>query len=30
MDHLEHYREHGYAVVKGVFDRREVGELSAA
>ena len=30
MDHLEHYREHGYAVVKGVFDRREVGELSLA
>jgi ectoine hydroxylase-related dioxygenase (phytanoyl-CoA dioxygenase family) len=30
MDHLEHYHEHGYAVVKGVFDRREVGELSLA
>jgi ectoine hydroxylase-related dioxygenase (phytanoyl-CoA dioxygenase family) len=30
MDHLEHYREHGYAVVKGVFDRHEVGELAVA
>jgi ectoine hydroxylase-related dioxygenase (phytanoyl-CoA dioxygenase family) len=30
MDHLEHYREHGYAVVKGVFDRREVEELAVA
>jgi ectoine hydroxylase-related dioxygenase (phytanoyl-CoA dioxygenase family) len=30
MNHLEHYREHGYAVVKGVFDRREVEELSQA
>jgi ectoine hydroxylase-related dioxygenase (phytanoyl-CoA dioxygenase family) len=29
-DHLEHYREHGYAVVKSVFDRREVGELASA
>jgi ectoine hydroxylase-related dioxygenase (phytanoyl-CoA dioxygenase family) len=29
-DHLEHYREHGYAVVKGVFDRQEVGELALA
>ncbi len=29
-DHLEHYREHGYAIVKGVFDRREVGELALA
>jgi ectoine hydroxylase-related dioxygenase (phytanoyl-CoA dioxygenase family) len=30
MDHLEHYREHGYAVVKGVLDRREVEELALA
>jgi ectoine hydroxylase-related dioxygenase (phytanoyl-CoA dioxygenase family) len=29
-DHLEHYREHGYAIVKGVFDRHEVGELADA
>jgi ectoine hydroxylase-related dioxygenase (phytanoyl-CoA dioxygenase family) len=29
-DHLEHYREHGYAIVKGVFDRQEVGELALA
>jgi ectoine hydroxylase-related dioxygenase (phytanoyl-CoA dioxygenase family) len=29
-DHLEHYHEHGYAVVRGVFDRHEVGELAAA
>lgn len=30
MDYLEHYREHGYAIVKGVLDRREVEELSLA
>ncbi|MGH6919957.1 MAG: phytanoyl-CoA dioxygenase family protein [Geminicoccaceae bacterium] len=29
-DHLEHYREHGYAVVKGVLNRQEVEELSLA
>ena len=29
-DHLEHYREHGYAVVRGVFDRREVADMAEA
>ncbi|MEM7025024.1 MAG: phytanoyl-CoA dioxygenase family protein [Pseudomonadota bacterium] len=29
-DYLEHYREHGYAVVKGVFDRREIAEIAEA
>jgi ectoine hydroxylase-related dioxygenase (phytanoyl-CoA dioxygenase family) len=29
-DHLAHYHEHGYAVVKGVFDPDEVAELAAA
>lgn len=29
-DHLAHYREHGYAVVKGVFDPHEVEELARA
>jgi ectoine hydroxylase-related dioxygenase (phytanoyl-CoA dioxygenase family) len=29
-DHLEHYREHGYAIVKGVFDRHEVEQLARA
>jgi hypothetical protein len=27
-DHLAHYHEHGYAVVRGVFDRHEVAELA--
>jgi len=30
MDYLTHYREFGYAVVKGVFDPSEVAELAAA
>ena len=29
-DHLEHYREFGYAVVRGVFGADEVAELAAA
>jgi ectoine hydroxylase-related dioxygenase (phytanoyl-CoA dioxygenase family) len=29
-DYLAHYREHGYAVVPGVFAAAEVGELAAA
>jgi ectoine hydroxylase-related dioxygenase (phytanoyl-CoA dioxygenase family) len=29
-DHLAHYHEHGYAVVRGVFDRHEVAELAEA
>ncbi len=29
-DHLKHYREFGYAVVRGVFDVAEVGELAEA
>jgi ectoine hydroxylase-related dioxygenase (phytanoyl-CoA dioxygenase family) len=27
---VEHYREHGYAIVRGVFSRDEVAELAAA
>jgi len=30
QSHIEHYREFGYAVVKGVFDPQEVAELAAA
>lgn len=30
MDHLEHYQEHGYAVVKGVFGPDEMSELASA
>ncbi|MGH6921818.1 MAG: hypothetical protein ACREJ0_29475, partial [Geminicoccaceae bacterium] len=29
-EHLEHYREHGYAIVKGVLNRQEVAELALA
>jgi hypothetical protein len=29
-DHLDHYREHGFAVVKGIFDPAEVAELAEA
>ena len=29
-DHIDHYREHGCAVVKGVFTSDEVGELAHA
>ena len=29
-EYLDHYREHGYAVVPGVFTAAEVGELAAA
>ena len=30
MDHLARFRECGYAVIRGVFDAREVAELAAA
>lgn len=29
-DHLDHYREFGYAVVRGVFDAGEIAEMAAA
>ncbi|MGH6945475.1 MAG: phytanoyl-CoA dioxygenase family protein [Geminicoccaceae bacterium] len=29
-DHVQHYRQYGYAVVKGVFERAEVEELARA
>ena len=30
MSHGEHYREHGYALARGVFDAAEVEEMRAA
>ncbi len=30
VDYLEHYREHGYAVVRGVFDPSDVSDLADA
>ncbi|MCH8182199.1 MAG: phytanoyl-CoA dioxygenase family protein [Proteobacteria bacterium] len=30
MDYLDHYREHGYAVVRGVFGPGEISELAGA
>ncbi len=29
-DYVEHYLEHGYAVIRGVFGLRDIGELAEA
>jgi len=29
LDHVDHYWEHGYAVVRGLFSKSEMGEIQA-
>ena len=30
FDYVEHYQEHGHAVIRGVFGSRDIGELAQA